>query len=80
MYLVFPVHVVSVLFEPQMTYQLLVRAYCEQGNIEGATSILEYMKEKKLPIGENVFHSLIVGNFKRRSVSVTMVTGFYRFC
>lgn len=45
-----------------MTYQRLIACYCQQGDIEGATGILEYMKEKEIPINEGVFNALILGH------------------
>lgn len=45
-----------------MTYQRLISRYCQQGDIDGATQILEFMREKQLPINENVFNALIMGH------------------
>lgn len=46
----------------RVTYQRLIARYCQDGDIEGATKILEYMREKQLPVNENVFNALIVGH------------------
>lgn len=32
------------------------------GDISGATKILEYMKEKQLPVSEGVFNALVLGH------------------
>lgn len=45
-----------------VTYQRLISRYCQQGDIEGATRILEFMREKQLPVNENVFNALIMGH------------------
>ena len=46
----------------RVTYQHLVARYCAMGDIAGATTILEFMKQKDMTVNENVFHSLITGN------------------
>ncbi|XP_056326480.1 leucine-rich PPR motif-containing protein, mitochondrial [Danio aesculapii] len=46
----------------RVTYQRLIAAYCEEGNIEGASAILGFMKNKDLPITEAVFNSLVIGH------------------
>lgn len=48
----------------RVTYQLLVAAYCEKGDINGAMKILEFMKAGMVSINELVFCSLIVGHFE----------------
>lgn len=45
-----------------VTYQRLISRYCQQGDIDGATQILEFMREKQLPVNENVFNALINGH------------------
>ena len=45
-----------------MTYQRLLSAYCQKGDIDGASKILEIMKSEDLPIGEQVFNSLVMGH------------------
>ncbi|XP_008553761.1 leucine-rich PPR motif-containing protein, mitochondrial [Microplitis demolitor] len=46
----------------RVTLQRLIAAYCKQGDITGATKILEQMKAKGLPLSEDIFNSLIVGH------------------
>lgn len=46
----------------RVTYQRLIARYCHDGDIEGATKILEYMREKQMPVNENVFNALIFGH------------------
>uniref|UniRef100_A0A8C8RLF0 Leucine rich pentatricopeptide repeat containing n=1 Tax=Pelusios castaneus TaxID=367368 RepID=A0A8C8RLF0_9SAUR len=46
----------------QVTHQRLIAAYCNEGNIEGASKILGFMKTKDLPITETVFGSLVTGH------------------
>ncbi|KAI8483976.1 hypothetical protein Bbelb_382390, partial [Branchiostoma belcheri] len=46
----------------RVTYQHLVMAYCQQGDIEGARKVLEFMKTKDFPITESVFNALITGH------------------
>lgn len=48
----------------RVTYQRLIARYCQEGDIEGATRILEYMREKQMAVNENVFNALIVGHSK----------------
>ena len=55
--------------------------YCLEGNIAGATTILEHMKEEEMAINENVFHALLMGhciNRDKESVRETLqVYSFY---
>ncbi|XP_010153519.1 PREDICTED: leucine-rich PPR motif-containing protein, mitochondrial [Eurypyga helias] len=46
----------------RVTYQRLIAAYCNEGDIEGASKILGCMKSKDLPITEAVFSSLVKGH------------------
>ncbi|NWR70299.1 LPPRC protein, partial [Centropus unirufus] len=46
----------------RVTYQRLIAAYCNEGDIEGASKILGFMKTKDLPITEAVFSSLVKGH------------------
>ncbi|NXD75395.1 LPPRC protein, partial [Halcyon senegalensis] len=46
----------------RVTYQRLIAAYCNEGDIEGASKILGFMKNKDLPITEPVFSSLVKGH------------------
>ena len=48
----------------KVTYQRLLKAYCLQGNIAGASDILEKMKDEKLGLNEEIFNSLIDGHFQ----------------
>uniref|UniRef100_A0A8D1UPG4 Leucine-rich PPR motif-containing protein, mitochondrial n=1 Tax=Sus scrofa TaxID=9823 RepID=A0A8D1UPG4_PIG len=46
----------------RVTYQRLIAAYCNEGDIEGASKILGFMKTKDLPITEAVFSALVTGH------------------
>uniref|UniRef100_UPI00398E714A leucine-rich PPR motif-containing protein, mitochondrial n=1 Tax=Pristiophorus japonicus TaxID=55135 RepID=UPI00398E714A len=46
----------------RVTFQRLITAYCNEGDIEGASKILGFMKSKDLPITEAVFNSLVTGH------------------
>ncbi|KFV70036.1 hypothetical protein N307_14457, partial [Dryobates pubescens] len=46
----------------RVTYQRLIAAYCNEGDIEGASTILGFMKNKDLPVTEAVFSSLVKGH------------------
>ena len=46
----------------RVTFQYLISKFCSDGDIIGATAILEHMKEKKIAMNECVFHSLIIGH------------------
>ncbi|XP_012611837.2 leucine-rich PPR motif-containing protein, mitochondrial [Microcebus murinus] len=46
----------------RVTYQRLIAAYCNVGDIEGASKILGFMKTKDLPVTEAVFSALITGH------------------
>jgi len=46
----------------RVTYQHLIGLYCMEGNIAGATTVLEQMKQEDLAINESVFHSLLYGH------------------
>ncbi|CDW54747.1 PPR 3 and PPR domain containing protein [Trichuris trichiura] len=48
----------------QTTYELLIAHCCQDGDIKEATRLLELLKEKKMPINERVFASLINGYLK----------------
>jgi leucine-rich PPR motif-containing protein len=54
----------------RVTYQHLVARYCAMGDIAGATTILEFMKQKDMTVNENVFHSLITG--KKSSARINL--------
>ncbi|XP_070577881.1 leucine-rich PPR motif-containing protein, mitochondrial-like [Ptychodera flava] len=46
----------------RVTHQRLIAAYCLQGDIQGAGKVLEFMKNKEMPITDSVFNSLITGH------------------
>ncbi|XP_067844873.1 leucine-rich PPR motif-containing protein, mitochondrial [Heptranchias perlo] len=46
----------------RVTFQRLIAAYCNEGDIDGASKILGFMKSKDLPITEAVFNSLVTGH------------------
>lgn len=46
----------------QNTYEALIAAYCNEGDIQGASKILGFMKSTNLAITEAVFSSLIKGH------------------
>ena len=46
----------------RVTFQHLIAKFCSLGDIQGATTVLEHMKEQKMSVNENVFHSLIIGH------------------
>ncbi|XP_058793240.1 leucine-rich PPR motif-containing protein, mitochondrial-like [Phymastichus coffea] len=52
-----------------VTFQRLIRQYCNKGDISGATKILEHMSEKEIPINENIFNSLIKGHSESGDIS-----------
>ncbi|XP_035225379.1 leucine-rich PPR motif-containing protein, mitochondrial-like, partial [Stegodyphus dumicola] len=56
----------------KVTYLYLMEKYCNDGNLTGASEILEFMKEKKLPVNEAVFNSLIKGHVKTQDFSGAM--------
>ncbi|XP_069464560.1 leucine-rich PPR motif-containing protein, mitochondrial [Ambystoma mexicanum] len=51
-------------FPNRVTYQRLIAVYCNEGDIEGASKILGFMKNKDLPITEAVFNTLVTGHAK----------------
>lgn len=46
----------------RVTFQHLITSYCQNGDIEGAGRILEYMRDKQLPINQIVFNALVLGH------------------
>ncbi|XP_068597739.1 leucine-rich PPR motif-containing protein, mitochondrial [Brachionichthys hirsutus] len=46
----------------RVTYERLMEAYCDSGDIEGASKILNFIKSKDMPITERVFNSLVTGH------------------
>lgn len=56
----------------RITYQRLVARFSQLGDIEGASKILEFMKEKNIPINEAVFNSLILGHARANDLPSAM--------
>ncbi|XP_075392273.1 leucine-rich PPR motif-containing protein, mitochondrial [Tenrec ecaudatus] len=52
----------------RVTYQRLIAAYCNVGDIEGASKILGFMKSKDLPVTEAVFSALVTGHARARDM------------
>lgn len=46
----------------RVTYQRLITRYCQKGDITGAMRILEFMREKEMPVNVTVFNALILGH------------------
>lgn len=46
----------------RVTCQRLINRYSQMGDIAGATRILQFMREKSMPINESVFNALISGH------------------
>ncbi|XP_054976642.1 leucine-rich PPR motif-containing protein, mitochondrial isoform X2 [Sorex araneus] len=46
----------------RVTYQRLIAAYCHAGDIQGASTVLGFMKTKDLPVTEAVFSALVTGH------------------
>ncbi|KAL3226298.1 hypothetical protein MRX96_025202 [Rhipicephalus microplus] len=46
----------------RVTFQRLIHRYCQQGDIAGASKILEHMKSQDMAINERVFNSLVLGH------------------
>ena len=44
------------------TYQCLISRHCQEGDIEGASKVLQLMKNQGIKINENMFNSLILGH------------------
>lgn len=51
----------------RITYQRLIHQYCLQGDIAGATGLLEEMKNSDLELNEQIFASLIIGYGKQET-------------
>ncbi|XP_037041583.1 leucine-rich PPR motif-containing protein, mitochondrial-like [Bradysia coprophila] len=52
----------------RVTYQHLVSKYCQEGDIDGATKVVEFMREEQLPINEHVFNALIMGHSEANDI------------
>lgn len=50
----------------RVTFQHLISSYCQNGDIGGASRILEFMRDKQLPINKMVFNALILGHSQNR--------------
>lgn len=46
----------------RVTYQRLMWRYCQSGDVEGATRVLEKMRELSLPVSEPVLNALVMGH------------------
>ncbi|GFT70491.1 leucine-rich PPR motif-containing protein, mitochondrial [Nephila pilipes] len=53
----------------KVTYMLFLQKYCNQGNLNGASEILQCLKENKFPVNESVFNLLINGHIKADDIS-----------
>jgi leucine-rich PPR motif-containing protein len=59
----------------RVTFQHLVGLYCNAGNVAGATTVLEHMKEQDMAISEHVFLGLLSAhclNLDHASVASTL--------
>lgn len=45
----------------RVTIQRLITRYGQMANIEGATKLLDFMKEKNMPVNEYVYNALALG-------------------
>ncbi|GFT01339.1 leucine-rich PPR motif-containing protein, mitochondrial [Nephila pilipes] len=48
----------------KITYLLLMQTFCKQGDLNGASEILQCLKEKGIAINVSVFNLLIIGHMK----------------
>lgn len=46
----------------RVTYQRLMWRYCQEGDVEGATKVLEKMRELSMPVSEPVLNALVMGH------------------
>ncbi|KAI5639901.1 bicoid stability factor [Phthorimaea operculella] len=46
----------------RVTYQRLMWRYCQEGDVEGATRVLEKMRELNFPVSEPVLNALVMGH------------------
>ncbi|CAB3223179.1 unnamed protein product [Arctia plantaginis] len=46
----------------RVTYQRLMWRYCQEGDVEGATRVLEKMRELNMPVSEPVLNALVMGH------------------
>ena len=61
----------------RVTYQHLIGLYCMEGNIAGATTVLEQMKQEDLAINESVFHLLLYGHTINKDIQSTRLVFFH---
>ena len=54
----------------RVTCQRFIERYCQMGDIENATRLLQFMRENDMPINEHVFNALISGHAKVKYVSL----------
>ncbi|KAG4070373.1 hypothetical protein HA402_006515 [Bradysia odoriphaga] len=52
----------------RVTYQHIVSKYCQEGDIDSATKVVEFMREEQLPINEHVFNALIMGHSEANDI------------
>ncbi len=52
----------------QGTLALLLQGYCHQGNMAGATKMLEQMRSLEVPINEHVYAALVTGHSRSGDV------------
>lgn len=52
----------SLIFFYRVTYQRLMWRYCQEGDVEGATKVLEKMRELNMPVSEPVLNALVMGH------------------
>ncbi|CAL4063698.1 unnamed protein product, partial [Meganyctiphanes norvegica] len=52
----------------RVTSQRLIERYCQDGDIDGATKVLQLMKENQHPISENVFNAFIMGHSRAQDL------------
>ena len=50
----------------RVTFQLLINKFCQAGDIDASTVLLEHMKAQDIPINEHVFNSLILGHCRNQ--------------
>lgn len=62
----------------RVTYQRLIRQHCKVGDMDGATRVLEYMRDKELPITVSIFNALILGHSNVKYVSHSCHTAKYK--
>ncbi|XP_033211722.1 leucine-rich PPR motif-containing protein, mitochondrial [Belonocnema kinseyi] len=53
----------------ELTYEYLLTYYCRNGNIEEANRILNFLKESEIPVNENIFNALIIGNAEANDIN-----------